>query len=136
MYREDTKQAVLVTWKKGINNIPWETVMLPKKITWKTRVDMEKVKELKDKVRKAGGKCNAYEVDLMRYYQYLHINDILSHPLEESYQIRILKGFKWEDWVDPTKTIPNPHKRADTRKKDFHTAKNLFLRNRICVGLV
>ncbi len=119
LYREDTKQAVLVTWKKGVNNIPWETVMLPEKINWKTKVDMEKVMELKNKVRRAGGKCTPYEVDLMRYYQYLHINDILSHPLEESYQAKILEEFKWEDWVDPTKTIPNPHKRADIRKRDF-----------------
>ena len=83
------------------------------------KVDTEKVMELKNKVRKAGGKCNAYEVDLLCYYQYMHINDIVSHPLEASYQTKVLKDFRWEDWVDPTKTIPNPHKRADIRKKDF-----------------
>ncbi|MDY6973551.1 MAG: FmdE family protein [Thermodesulfobacteriota bacterium] len=119
LYREDTEQAVLVTWKKGINNIPWETVMLPEKIEWKTKVDMEKVKALKKVVKKAGGKATPYQVDLMRYYQYLHINDVMSRPLEESYQTRVLKDFKWEDWVDPTKTIPNPHKRSDIRLKDF-----------------
>ena len=119
LYREDTKQAVLVTWKKGINNIPWEDVILPEKIEWKTEVDTKKVMELKNKVRKAGGKCNAYEVDLLRYYQYMHINDIVSHPLEASYQTKVLKNFKWEDWVDPSKTISKIHKRADIRKKDF-----------------
>ena len=119
LYREDTKQAVLVTWKKGINNIPWETVMLPEKIEWKTKADMEKVKALKKVVKKAGGKATPYQVDLMRYYQYVHINDVMSHPLEESYQTKILKDFEWEDWVDPTKTISNPHKRGDIRLKDF-----------------
>ena len=119
LYREDTGQAVLVTWKKGINNIPWETVMLPEKIEWKTRVDMEEVKALKNVVKKAGGKPTPYQVDLMRYYQYLHINDVLSHPLEESYQTKILTDFKWEDWVDPTKSIANPHKRADIRLKNY-----------------
>ena len=119
LYREDTEQAVLVTWKKGINNIPWETVMLPEKIEWKTRVDMEEVKALKNVVKKASGKPTPYQVDLMRYYQYLHINDVLSHPLEESYQTKILTDFKWEDWVDPTKSIANPHKRGDIRLKNY-----------------
>jgi formylmethanofuran dehydrogenase subunit E len=119
LYREDTEQAVLVTWKKGVNNIPWETVMLPEEIKWKTRVDMEEVKALKNVVKKAGGKPTPYQVDLMRYYQYLHINDVLSRPLEESYQTKILTDFKWEDWVDPTKSISNPHKRADIRLKNY-----------------
>jgi formylmethanofuran dehydrogenase subunit E len=119
LYREDTEQAVLVTWKKGINNIPWETVMLPEKIEWKTRVDMEEVKALKNVVKRASGKPTPYQVDLMRYYQYLHINDILSRPLEESYQTKILADFKWEDWVDPTKSISNPHKRGDIRLKNY-----------------
>jgi formylmethanofuran dehydrogenase subunit E len=119
LYREDTEQAILVTWKKGINNIPWETVMLPEKIEWKTRVDMEEVEALKNVVKKAGGKPTPYQVDLMRYYQYLHINDVLSRPLEESYQTKILTDFKWEDWVDPTKSISNPHKRADIRLKNY-----------------
>lgn len=119
LYREDTEQAVLVTWKKGINNIPWETVMLPEKIEWETRVDMEEVKALKNVVKKAGGKPTPHQVDLMRYYQYLHINDVLSHPLEESYQTKILTDFKWEDWVDPTKSISNPHKRGDIRLKNY-----------------
>jgi formylmethanofuran dehydrogenase subunit E len=119
LYREDTEQAVLVTWKKGVNNIPWETVMLPEEIKWKTRVDMEEVKALKNVVKKAGGKPTPYQVDLMRYYQYLHINDVLSRPLEESYQTKILTDFKWEDWVDPTKSISNPHKRGDIRLKNY-----------------
>ena len=92
---------------------------LPEKIEWETRVDMEEVKALKKVVKKAGGKPTPYQVDLMRYYQYLHINDVLSHPLEESYQTKILNDFKWEDWVDPTKSIENPHKRADIRLKNY-----------------
>jgi len=48
----------------------------------------------------------------MRYYKYQHINDILPHLLEESYQTSILKNFKLSHWIALTKTIPNPDKRA------------------------
>ena len=93
--------------------------MLPGKITWTPKVSMQEVLDLKKVVKDAGGKPTPYQVDLMRYYQYLHINDVLSHPLEESYQTKILTDFKWENWVDPTKSIPNPHKRADIRLKNY-----------------
>jgi formylmethanofuran dehydrogenase subunit E len=100
LYREDTGVAVLATWKNGINNIPGEPVMLPGKIKWKTKVNMNEVLELKKVVKKAGGHPTPYQVDQMRYYQWMHINDILSRPLEESYQAQILKDFRWEDWGD------------------------------------
>jgi len=119
LYREDTGVAVLATWKKGINNIPNEPVVLPDKITWKTKVDMQKVLDLKKVVKNAKGKPDPYQVDLMRYYQWQHVNDILNHPLAESYQAKILKNFKWDDWVDSTKTIQNPHKRGDIRLKNY-----------------
>jgi formylmethanofuran dehydrogenase subunit E len=119
LYREDTKVAVLATWKKGINNIPGEPVMLPGKIKWKTKINMDDVHALKQVVKKAGGNPTPYQVDQMRFYQWMHINDILNHPLEESYQTQILKDFRWEDWVDASKTIPNPHKRGDIRLKDY-----------------
>ncbi|MGA7985793.1 MAG: formylmethanofuran dehydrogenase subunit E family protein, partial [Burkholderiales bacterium] len=47
LYREDTGVAVLATWKKGINNIPGEPVVLPESITWKPKVSMEEVMKLK-----------------------------------------------------------------------------------------
>ncbi|MDX1809296.1 MAG: FmdE family protein [Sulfurospirillaceae bacterium] len=119
IYREDTKVAVLATWKQGINNIPGEPVVLPGKITWKTKVDMRKVIDLKKVVKNAKGNPTPYQVDLMRYYQWKHINDVLSHPLSESYQAEVIKNFKWEDWIDKTKVIPNPHKRGDIRLKNF-----------------
>lgn len=119
LYREDTEIAVLATWKQGINNIPGEPVMLPGKITWIPKVNMQEVLELKKVVKATKGKPTPYQVDLMRYYQYMHINDILSRPLEESYQVKVIENFKWEEWVDPSKTIPNPHKRADIRPKDY-----------------
>jgi len=119
LYREDTRVAVLATWKKGINNIPGEPVMLPGKIKWKTKINMDEVLELKKVVKNAGGNPTPYQVDQMRYYQWMHINDILSRPLEESYQAQILKDFRWEDWVDASKTISNPHKRGDIRLKDY-----------------
>ena len=117
--RTDTGQAVLATWKNGINNIPGEPVMLPGKIDWKTKVDMKEVLELKKVVKNAGGKPTPYQVDQMRYFQYMHINDIQSRPLEQSYQAQVLKDFKWSDWVDPGKVIAKPHKRGDIRLKDY-----------------
>jgi formylmethanofuran dehydrogenase subunit E len=119
LYREDTGVVVLATWKKGINNIPGEPVMLPGKIKWKTKINMDDVRVLKQVVKKAGGTPTPYQVDQMRYYQWMHINDILNRPLEESYQAQILKDFRWENWVDTSKTIPNPHKRGDIRLKDY-----------------
>jgi formylmethanofuran dehydrogenase subunit E len=119
LYREDTGVVVLATWKKGINNIPGEPVMLPGKIKWKTKINMDDVRVLKQVVKKAGGNPTPYQVDQMRYYQWMHINDILNRPLEESYQAQILKDFRWENWVDTSKTIPNPHKRGDIRLKDY-----------------
>ena len=119
LYREDTQTAVLTTWKKGINNIPGEPVMLPEEIAWTPKVNMQEVLDLKKVVKEAGGNPTPYQVDLMRYYQYLHINDIQSRPLEESYQAKILEDFKWEDWADPTKAVANPHKRGDIRLKNY-----------------
>ena len=119
IYREDTDQAVLATWKKGINNIPGEPVMLPEKIAWTPEVNMDEVRELKKVVKAAGGKPTPYQVDLMRYYQWKHINDIQKRPLEESYQAEAIENFKWEDWVDSSKAIPNPHKRGDIRLKNY-----------------
>ena len=118
LYREDTGVAVLATWKKGINNIPGEPVVLPGEITWKPSTSMKDVLELKKVVKKADGKQTPYQVDLMRYYQWKHINDIFSRPLEESYQAQVIRDFKWEDWVDPGMVIAKPIKRADTRLKN------------------
>ena len=119
IYREDTNQAVLATWKKGINNIPGEPVMLPEEITWTPEVSMDEVRELKRVVKAAGGKPTPYQVDLMRYYQWKHINDIQKRPLTESYQAKVIDNFKWVDWVDASKVISNPHKRGDIRLKNY-----------------
>lgn len=119
LYRDDTKVAVLATWKKGINNIPGEPVMLPDKVTWLPKITMREVEDLKSVVKKAGGNPTPYQVDLMRYQQWVHVNDILEHPLEESYQAKVIKDFKWSDWIDPTKTVAKPHERSDTRLKNY-----------------
>lgn len=50
---------------------------------------------------------------------WLHINDILEHPLEESYQAEVIENFKWEEWIDPAKMITKPHERTDTRLKNY-----------------
>jgi len=119
LYREDTKTAVLATWKEGINNIPGEPVMLPGKITWTPKVTMQDVEALKAVVKKSGGKPTPYQVDLMRHQQWLHVNDILEHPLEESYQAKVLENFQWADWINPAKTVAKTHERSDTRLKNY-----------------
>ncbi len=119
LYREDTKVAVLATLKKGINNIPNEPVVLPEKIKWKTKINMQEVIDLKKEVKNPKGTPVPYQVDLLRYYQWMHVNDILSHPLTESYQAEIINNFSWDDWVDSTKTIANPHTRGDIRLRNY-----------------
>ena len=119
LYRMDTDVAALATYKKGINTIPGEPVVLPEKITWQPQVDTQEVMNLKKLVKNAGGKPTPYQVDQLRYYQWRHINDILSRPLEESYQAQVIEGFKWEEWADSSKTIANPHKRGDVRLKNY-----------------
>ena len=119
LYREDTQVAVLATWKQGINNIPGEPVMLPGKIEWQPKVSMQEVEALKAVVKKAGGNPTPYQVDLMRYYQWEHVNDILSHPLEDSYQAKIIPNFKWAEWVDPALGMSKTIIRSDTRLKNY-----------------
>ncbi len=118
LYREDTEMAVLATWKKGINNIPGEPVVLPEKIDWEPKVNMEEVMALKQAVKKAGGKPEPYLVDLLRYYQWVHVNDVFAHPIEQSYQASVIDDFEWKDWTDPGKVIVNPHERADIQLKN------------------
>jgi hypothetical protein len=118
LYREDTQVAVLATWKQGINNIPGEPVMLPGKITWTPKVSMPDVESLKAVVKLAGGYPTPYQVDLMRYQQWVHVNDILDRPLAESYQAQVIDNFKWDDWIDPGKVIAKPHVRGDIRLKN------------------
>ncbi len=118
LYREDTGVAVLATWKKGINNIPGEPVVLPESITWKPKVSMDEVTKLKLAV-KMRGDPTPYQLDQMRFQQWQHVNDVLEHPLEESYQAKIIPNFKWADWIDPEKTMTKPHRRVDTDYKNF-----------------
>lgn len=118
LYREDTQVAVLATWKEGINNIPGEPVMLPGKIAWQPKITMQDVESLKAVVKTAGGNPTPYQVDLMRYQQWVHINDILDRPLAESYQAQVIENFQWNDWIDPGKVIVKPHERSDIRLKN------------------
>lgn len=119
LYREDTKMAVLATLKKGINNIPGEPVVLPEKIKWTPKVNMQEVMDLKSEVKNSKGQPSPYQVDLLRYYQWQHVNDILNHPLHESYQAKIIENFNWDNWVDKEKMVSSPFKRSDTRLKNY-----------------
>ncbi len=120
IYREDTKVAVLATWKKGINNIPGEPVVLPDSIKWKTRISMQDVINLKKEVKNAKGNPTPLQVDRLRYYQWAHVNDILNHPIEESYQAKILDNFDWNEWVDSNRAVAKPIKRSDIRLRNFN----------------
>lgn len=119
LYREDTKVAVLATWKRGINNIPGEPVVLPGAITWTPKVATSEIEALKNVVKNAGGHPTPYQVDLMRHQQWQHVNDILDHPLPDSYQAQVIANFRWADWIDPAKTMPTRIVRSDTRLKNF-----------------
>lgn len=118
LYREDIGVAVLATWKKGINNQPGEPVVLPESITWTPKVSADEVIKLKQTI-KVQGNPTPYQIDLLRYQQWLHINDILERPLEESYQAKVIENFKWDDWIDPAKAVTKPHRRSDTVYKNF-----------------
>ena len=118
LYRQDTGVAVLATWKKGINDIPGEPVVLPGKINWKPAVSMDEVIKLKMTVKRQHDPT-PYQVDLLRYMQWKHIDNILEHPLDDSYQAKVIPNFKWADWVDPKMVMSNPIKRSDIRYKNF-----------------
>lgn len=117
LYRQDTGMAVLATWKKGINNIPGEPVVLPGAITWTPKMSMEQVTKLKMAV-KVQKTPTPYQVDLMRYQQFVHVNDILERPLEESYLAQVIPNFKPADWVDPGVAM-KPIARTDIELKNF-----------------
>lgn len=34
---------------------------------------------------------------------------IVERPLDESYQAKVIEGYKWAEWIDPTKVMTNPH---------------------------
>ncbi len=119
LYREDTGVAVLATWKKGINNIPGEPVALPGAITWKPAVSTQHMLALKQDVKRAGGTPTPYQVDLLRYLQWKHVNDILEHPLAQSYQAKVIENFEWQAWIDPAKTMTKTHERSDIRLKNY-----------------
>lgn len=119
LYRDDTKVAVLATWKQGINDIPGEPVMLPGKIDWQPKVSTREIMALKRVVKDAGGKPTPYQVDQMRFQQWELVNEILEHPLEDSYQAVVIHDFKWSDWVNHKMAIPETVTRTDTRLKNY-----------------
>ena len=119
LYRADTKVAVLATWKEGINNIPGEPVMLPGRISWKPRVSMREIEALKAVVKSAGGEPTPYQVDQMRFQQWQQVNDILDHPLTQSYSARVIPDFQWAQWVDPAKAMQQTITRSDVRLKNY-----------------
>lgn len=118
LYRTDTEIAVLATWKEGINTIADEPVVLDGKITWAPEVNTKDLIYLKRDIKKGGP--SPYQLDRMRYLQWKHINDIYSHPLNESYQAKIIEGFELKDWVDNSLSVTNPIERTDVKFKNYN----------------
>ena len=83
------------------------------------KVSMKEVEDLKAVVKKAGGEPTPYQVDKMRYMQWEQVNDILEHPLQDSYQAKIIPNFKWSEWIDPAKIVAHTVVRTDTRLKNY-----------------
>jgi hypothetical protein len=79
---------------------------------------MEEVTKLKLAV-KMKGNATPYQVDLMRYQQWRHVNDVLERPLEESYQAKVIPNFNWAEWIDPAKVMTSPHRRVDIDYKNW-----------------
>jgi len=119
IYRSDTGKAVLATWKKGINDIPGEPVVLPEKADWTPKIDVHKIATLKKVVKGEGNEPDPYKVDKLRYDQWALINEIFSRPLAESYQTQVIPNFKWSEWIDPAKAIGKPIQRSDIRLKNY-----------------
>jgi hypothetical protein len=92
--------------------------VLPEAIEGQPAVDTALVMELKSDVKAKGGKPTPDQVDLLRYLQRKHVNDVLAHPLGQSYQVQALENFQWKDWIDPAKATAAPIVRSDTRLKN------------------
>ena len=83
------------------------------------RVSMREIEALKAVVKSAGGEPTPYQVDQMRYQQWEQVNDILDHPLTESYSARVIPDFQWAQWVDPAKAVQQTITRSDVRLKNY-----------------
>jgi len=68
---------------------------------------------------KRGRDLVPHRIHQKRRQQWVHVNDILSRPLEECYQAQVITNFKWEDWIDASKAVAKPHVRSDTRLKNY-----------------
>ncbi len=133
LYREDTGVAVLATWKKGINNIPDEPVVLPGKIAWTPQTSMEEVMKLKRAVKKGDGKQTPYQVDQMRYYQWKHINEVFSRPSKKlpGQVLTISNG--QTGWMRRNR-FPIPISDRYQLKNDFYRKRPCRLSSRNCGG--
>jgi len=108
--RIDTGEAVMVSWRPGVNCVPiskvnpepyelWSAYPQPKTpvgkhITWKPEVSSDRLIELKTKLEKY--EISPEELTELRWLQVQHVEEILTHPIEESYQIKYLPDFRWE----------------------------------------
>lgn len=114
--RISTGDAYMAAWRPGVNCVPLSKVNpIPTKywsawpgepptpderikpITWKPKVNTKRLIELKTKLWQRGKiGISPEELTELRWLQIQHVEEILTHPLGESYQVKRLPNFKWE----------------------------------------
>jgi hypothetical protein len=110
--RIDTGEAVMASWRPGVNCVPiskvnpepyelWSAYPQPttpvgKHITWEPKVDTDRLIDLKTKLWGGKYEIRPEELTELAWLQRQHIEEILTHPIVESYQVKRLPDFKWE----------------------------------------
>jgi hypothetical protein len=110
--RIDTGEAVMASWRPGVNCVPiskvnpepyelWSaypqsTTPVGKHITWEPKVDTDRLIELKTKLWGGKYEISPKELTELAWLQRKHIEEILTYPLKKSYQVKRLPNFKWK----------------------------------------
>jgi len=110
--RISTGEAVMASWRPGVNCVPisktnpepyevWSAYPQPKTpvgkhITWEPEVDADRLVELKTRLWGGKYEISPQELTELRWLQIQHVEEILTHPLKESYQVKHLPDFEWE----------------------------------------
>jgi hypothetical protein len=47
--------------------------------------------------RAPSGDPAPHQLDQIRFQRWPHVNEVLEYPLEDSYQAKVIEGFKWAE---------------------------------------
>jgi len=110
--RISTGETVMASWRSGVNCVPiskvnpepyelWSAYPQPttpvgKHIIWEPKVGTNRLIDLKTKLWGGKYEIGPEELTELAWLQRKHVEEILTHPLEESYQVKRLPDFKWE----------------------------------------